>query len=130
MLSRSRLLAVVFLSLSSVSALASDLTVRVVDPSSAAVSGAQVEIFAGNSSRPLAVDVTSAQGIAHFNHLPDSALRVRVLAAGFADISQSISPERHQEQGTATIALHLAVATETVVVSATRTPVPSDESGA
>ena len=111
---------------------ASELTVRVVDPSSAAVSGAQVEVLAGSSSRPLAVDVTSAQGVAHFNHLPDSALRVRVLAAGFADVSQPISPERKEkeEQGTATIALHLAVATETVVVSATRTPMPSDESGA
>jgi outer membrane cobalamin receptor len=130
MLSRSRLLAVAFLSVIPASALASELTVRVVDPSSAAVSGAQVEVFAGNSSRPVAVDVTSAQGVAHFNHLPDSALRVRVLAAGFADVSQPISPERNQEQNSATIALHMAVATEIVVVSATRTPVPSDESGA
>src|SRR6476660_5516355 len=72
MLSRPRFVAVAFLSVISVSALASELTVRVVDPSSAAVSGAQVEVFSGNSSRPLAVDVTSAQGVAHFNHLPDS----------------------------------------------------------
>ena len=44
-----RLFAVVFLSLS---ALASELTVKVVDPRSGAVSGAQVEIFSEKSTRP------------------------------------------------------------------------------
>ena len=47
-----RFLAIVFLSLS---ALGSELTVRVVDPQSAAVFGAQVELFAARSDRAAAV---------------------------------------------------------------------------
>ncbi len=111
-------------------ALAAELTVKVIDPSSAAVSGAQVEIFAENSSRPAAMAVTSAQGAAHFNHLPDAALRVRVLAVGFAESWQTLASDSRKQAADVTVALQLAVATETVVVSATRTLVPSDASGA
>ncbi len=120
----SRWLAVI---LFSISASASDLTVKVVDPQSAAVSGAQVELFAENSSRPAAVQPTSAQGTAHFRDVPSVALRVHVLAPGFAEGWQTVSgavPE------TVTVSLQLAVAAETVVVTATRTPTPGDESGA
>src|SRR6185437_1066682 len=68
----SRLSAVVFLSLLLPSGvLASELTVKVIDPSSAAVPNAQVEVFAGSSSAPIAVESTSAQGSAHFDNLPD-----------------------------------------------------------
>jgi vitamin B12 transporter len=112
----------------SVAALASELTVKVVDPSSAPVAGAQVEVFVENSSRPAAIENTSAQGIAHFSHLPQTRLRIHVLAPGFAQTWQTLGSES-QTQAT-TVDLKLAVATETVVVSATRTPVPSDESGA
>ena len=121
---KSRWLAVI---LFSISASASDLTVKVVDPQSAAVSGAQVELFAENSSRPAAVQPTSAQGTAHFRDVPSVALRVHVLAPGFAEGWQTVSgavPE------TVTVSLQLAVAAETVVVTATRTPTPGDESGA
>ena len=110
-------------------ALASELTIRVVDPQAAAISGAQVEVFAGNSLRPAEVANTSAQGVVHFSTVPEGGLRVHVLAAGFAEDWQALTPDAI-EGGKATIALRLAVATETVVVSATRTPAASDESGA
>jgi vitamin B12 transporter len=122
-----RFFVVVFLS---ISALASDLTVRVVDPQSAAVSGAQVEVYAENSTRPGAVQTTSPQGTAEFRNATASALRLHVLAPGFAEQWQTLGSEKARESTTVTITLHLAVAAETVVVSGTRTPVPSDQSGA
>ncbi len=129
MRSRFRLLVLLLVVFLPIWALASELNVKVVDPSSASVSGAQVETFAGNSSRPVAIEITSAQGIAHFKRVPEGTLRVRVLAPGFAELWQQISDaDRHDSN--LTVALNLAVATETVIVSATRTPVPSDESGA
>ena len=118
--------AVVLFSIS-ISALASDLTVKVVDPQSAAVSGAQVELFTENSTRAAAIQTTSAQGAAHFRDVPSGALRVHVLAPGFAERWESVSGP---ESANVTVALQLAVASETVVVTATRTLVPSDESGA
>ena len=117
-----RFFAVILLS---TSALAFDLTVKVVDPQSASVPGAQVELFAQTSSRPAAVQTTSAQGFAHFRDVPSGGLRVHVLAPGFAEQLMSVS-------GTAaevTVSLQLAIQTETIVVTATRTPVPGDESG-
>jgi outer membrane cobalamin receptor len=125
-----RLLAVVSLLAVSLAApaLAAELTVKVVDPSSAAVSGAQVEIFAENSSRPAAIGRTSAQGIANFSNLTDAGLRIRVLAPGFAESWQTLSADTGKT-GEVTVDLQLAVATETVVVSATRTPLPNDVSG-
>jgi vitamin B12 transporter len=120
-----RLLAVVFLS---ISALASELTVRIVDPQSAAVPGAQVEIFSENSATPQAVQTTSAQGIAQFRNVTANVSRVHVLAPGFAEQWNPIVDAG--KENAITIRLHLAVATETVVVSGTRTPVPDDESGA
>jgi len=120
-----RLMAVVFLSLS---AFASDLTVKVVDPQSAAVSGARVELFAGQSNRPVAIQETSAQGTASFRDLSSGDLRVHILAAGFAEHWKALNSVK---PGTAvTVALEVAVAQETVVVTATGTPTPNDESGA
>ncbi len=69
----------------SVPALASELTVKVVDPQSASVPGAQVELFAQNSTRTAAVQTTSALGVAHFRDVPSGDLRVLVLAPGFAE---------------------------------------------
>ena len=122
-----RFFAVVFLP---VCALASELTVRVVDPQSAAISGAQVEIYVENSTRPTAVQGTSARGIAEFRNVTLNASRVHVLAPGFAEEWRPFELGEAKQNSTVTITLHLAVATETVVVSGTRTPVPDDESGA
>jgi vitamin B12 transporter len=122
-----RFLAVVFLStFLSTAALASDLTVKVVYPQSAAVPDAQVELFARDSTRPAAIQTTSAQGLAHFRDVPTGELRLRVLAPGFAEQWTPVSGQAAD----VTVPLHLAVQTETVAVTATRTPVPSDESGA
>jgi vitamin B12 transporter len=113
-----------------ISALASDLTVKVVDPQSSAVSGAQVELFAEGSTRVAAVQPTSAQGIAHFREVPSGSLRVHVLAPGFAEYWQSVRVVDAERSGGVTAELKLAVAAETVVVTATRTLAPGDESGA
>jgi vitamin B12 transporter len=124
-----RLFGVIFLSVSALaSALASELTVRVVDPRSAAVSGAQVEIFSENSSRALAVQITSAQGVAQFHDIAAPSVRIHVLAPGFAERWSTVSAA--EAANGITIDLQLAVASETVVVTATRTPLPSEESGA
>jgi vitamin B12 transporter len=112
----------------SISASASDLTIKVVDPQSAAVSGAQVELFAENSTRAAAVQTTSAQGTAHFRELPSVAVRVHVLAPGFAEHWAPVT--NNEKTARLVVTLQLAVATETVVVTATRSPAPSDESGA
>jgi vitamin B12 transporter len=121
----SRLVAVVLLS---ISALASDLTVRIVDPRSAVVSGAQVEVYAAGSARPIAVDQSSAQGTATFRGLPPSHLRVHVLAPGFAEQWNDVPAAT--TEGPFTISLKLALAEESVLVTATRTPFPTDQSGA
>ncbi len=74
---------------------AADFTIKVVDPQSAAVAGAQVELFPADSSTPAAIGTTSAEGVAVFRGTAAASYRVRILAAGFAvettDISASNS---------------------------------------
>ena len=70
---------------------ATELKIKVVDPQSVAVTGAQVEVFPGNSATPLAVQTTSADGLATFRGLDSMPYRVRILAAGFARQSADIS---------------------------------------
>ena len=120
-----RPLAVAFLSLS---AFASDLTIKVVDPQSAAVPAAQVELFLGRSTRPISIQQTSAQGTVLFRELPSGDLRLHVLAAGFTEQWKNL--ESSDRETPLTVALQVAVAQETVVVTATGTPTPNDESGA
>lgn len=107
-----------------------DLHIKVVDPSSAAVAGAQVSLYRKGQSSPLEVRNTSAEGEAIFPlqtfHLDNEAyLRVQALAPGFAAETVDIRP-----QSEFTIKLRLATAAETVVVTATRTPVPGEVAGA
>jgi vitamin B12 transporter len=108
-------------------ALASELTVKVVDPQSAAVPGAEVELYQENSNRPVAVDETSAQGTARFRALPSALLRVRVLAPGFREQWQPVSSG--EGEAVLTVRLELTARSETVVVSATGTPLPGDQTG-
>ncbi len=104
--------------------LADDLTVRVVDPDQRPVANAKVSVYAGKTS---AVLNTSADGSAHFNNLPAGPLRVQVLAPGFAEADRDLQlPGREA----ATIALSVARPAETVVVSASSTPLSEAESGA
>jgi outer membrane cobalamin receptor len=113
---------VLFLSLA---ASAADLKVKVIDPSAAAVSGAQVSLLHSGSKEALAKQTTSAEGIAVFQRPDAGTNQISVLAPGFAAETVDVSSEPEL-----TIRLHLATASETVVVSATRTPVAGEAAGA
>jgi outer membrane cobalamin receptor len=114
----------VFVALAAASA--ADLKVKVVDPQSAAVSGAQVSLFTKGNDTALKTATTSAEGVANFGELSSGSFQIQVLAPGFAP--QTADVPAHPDL--VTIQLHLATASETVVVTATRTPVTAEESGA
>src|ERR1022692_2590419 len=105
---------------------AADLKVKVIDPQAAAVAGAQVSLSAKGSDAVLKAATTSAEGIATFSELSSGSYQIRVLAPGFAPQTEDVPahPDVIMMQ------LHLATASETVVVTATRTPVPAGETGA
>jgi vitamin B12 transporter len=115
------LLLFIFLSLSSASA---EIKITVVDPQDAAVQGVQVQLL--QAEKLVAVQNTSGDGIVTFRQAPSSAYRVQVLAPGFAVETLDLSPTSEA----VTIRLHVATAAENVVVTATRTPVPSEAAGA
>ncbi|GAC1432293.1 MAG: TonB-dependent receptor [Terriglobales bacterium] len=104
-----------------------DLKIKVIDPQSAAIAGAQVELVPLGRSAPPAERTTSGEGIADFPMSPGSTFRIRVLAPGFAVQSEDMPKA---QSGIFTVQLHLATAADTVVVTATRTPAASDDSGA
>jgi outer membrane cobalamin receptor len=122
-----RIVSAVFLALVfSLAAGAADLKVKIVDPQSAAVGGAQVSLVRPHESKVLATQTSSAEGIAVF-HIPAAgSYQIEVLAPGFA-VETSEVPAGTE---TLTVTLRLAPASETVVVSATRTPVPGEAAGA
>jgi outer membrane cobalamin receptor len=111
----------------SAAALAADLRIKVLDPQSAAVAGAQVSLLcAGGEMKDLvATRNTAADGSAMFNVNTKIPCQIEVLAPGFAAETVNISSQME-----ITVTLHLAVAAETVVVSATRTPVVGEAAGA
>jgi len=120
-----RTFAIVFLSIFSATAFAADLTIKVVDPQSAAVSGAQVSLLCGfEDKRIVAARTTSAEGSTTLPARRNEACQIRVLAPGFAEEIVAVPQEPDLK-----IALRLAPASQTVVVTATRTPVPGEESG-
>src|SRR6478672_3325193 len=105
----------------SIAASASELSVKVIDPSSAAVSGAHVSLIRLGDSKVLRTAVTSAEGTAQIA-LPDSgSFQIRVLAPGFAAENLDLASQRE-----VTIKLRLAPAAETVAVTATRTPITGE----
>jgi vitamin B12 transporter len=99
------------------------LTVKVIDPQSSAVAGAQVSLLLREST-VIATQNTSAEGIATFHPTGAGPFQIQVLAPGFAAETIEVS-----SQAELTVSLHLATASETVVVSATRTPVPGEAAG-
>lgn len=120
-------LVALFLLVALAAASAADLKVKVIDPQSAAVAGAQVTLFVtGTSTFSTRIATTSAEGIATFGGLSSSVYQVQVLAPGFAPYKE-IDPGRAE---VITVQLRLATASETIVVSATRTPVPGEAAGA
>jgi outer membrane cobalamin receptor len=117
-----------FVVLLGAAASAADLKVKVVDPQSAALAGAQVNLMPASGGKILATQNTSAEGAALFR-MPSGAVsadyKVQVLAPGFAAETVSVA-----SQAEITVRLRLATAAETVVVSATRTPVAGEATGA
>ncbi len=110
-----------------VAASASELKVKVVDPQSAPVSGAQVELSQKDTANSFVVATTSAEGVAIFKNASSNPSQIRVLAPGFAMELTDLPSSASQ---TITVQLHLAPAAETVVVTATRTPTAGEDSGA
>jgi vitamin B12 transporter len=123
---RSALRALFSVSLLAISVFASDLKVRVLDPQSARVPGAQISVYRPTDDVVVALVNTDSRGEAVIHQLAKGDYKVQVLAAGFSPGHQSLSVPN---QTSVDIKLNIAVAPWTVVVSATRTPVPADESG-
>ena len=106
--------------------LAADLHVKVVDPQGAVIAGARVTAYAQDSSVAATLAQTRGDGVAQLTGLSTGVYRVQVFAPGFAPAEATASA------GAEVVTVHLSVATaaESVVVSAERTPLPTDESGA
>ena len=119
--------AAIFSGLLLTSAFAADLKLKVVDPLSVAVSGAQVLLVPASQSTPLKVLTTSGEGSIAASSLVDGAYRVEILAPGFSPYKADLTLPR---DANFTATLSIATVTETVVVSATRNPLPVNESGA
>jgi vitamin B12 transporter len=113
--------------ISSTTASADDLKIKIVDPQSAVVTGAQVSLLPAGSSSTLRISTTSVAGMVSFVEVPAGNYRVQILAPGFAaETADLVVPH----SAVLAIQLHVAPETQTVVVTATRTPVPGEDSGA
>ncbi|HEV8524846.1 MAG TPA: carboxypeptidase regulatory-like domain-containing protein, partial [Terriglobales bacterium] len=106
-------------------AFAAELRVQVLDPDSATVAGARVGLYRGGTS--ISVQTTSARGLAVFPDVPEGSYTVGVLATGFKPQNVAVVV---RNSATVTAQLAVAGASETVVVTATRTPVSIETSGA
>jgi outer membrane cobalamin receptor len=109
-----------------VSIASAEIKIKVVDPQDAAVAGAQVQLLQSGKSSVVAVQNTSAEGTASFREAASSDYRVQVLAPGFAAETANLT----KTDDVIAVRLHLAPAAETVVVTATRSPVLSQAAGA
>jgi len=111
----------------SLAAAAADLKVKVVDPQGAAVAGARVALVCLADVEFLRiVRNTAADGTVTLTTNADwRGCRIQVLAPGFAE--ETVEVAKHSE---IMVNLRLATAAETVVVSATRTPVLGEAAGA
>jgi vitamin B12 transporter len=105
---------------------AAEIKIKVVDPQGAAVAGAQVVLLESHTGSHPAVELTSAEGLAIFRGIGTGGHQVRVLAPGFAVETTALSAA----DDSVTIQLRLAPASETVVVTATGTPVEASSAGA
>jgi outer membrane cobalamin receptor len=113
--------------IASLAAHAADLKIKVVDPRSAVVASAQVSLYQATGSQPLGLQNSSAEGIAVFSGLEAGEYRVEVFAPGFAPLKVAVQVP---QQAGVTAQLAVAGPAQTVVVTATRTPLPAEESGA
>ena len=104
---------------------AAQLKIKVIDPQAAAVAGAQVSLLEQEHAAPIYVQTTSGEGIVSLQSVKAGHYRVQVLAAGFAAYDEDVSLP---QTSALTVKLRVATTTETVVVSATRSPVPEEQS--
>ena len=119
--------ALVVISFLSLPLFAAHLKVKVMDPNSAAIGSAQVSMLPAEQSTPVGVLLTSAEGIASFSGIPDGQYRLQVLAPGFAPQTVNVTVPQESEFA---VKLNVAGGTEIVVVTATRTPIAEQDSGA
>ncbi len=106
---------------------AAELKIKVIDPQSAAVARARVELYVKDTATPAAIETTSPEGMATLHPAASATYRLRVLAPGFAEQISEVSSATDEPL---TVRLHIASASQTVVVTATRSPVPSDSANA
>jgi len=111
----------------SASVFAADLKVKVVDPNSSGVGSAQVSLLPAERTTPVGVLLTSSEGVASFTEISEGQFRLQVLAPGFAPQTMDLTVP---QASMLTVKLNVAGATEIVVVTATRTPVSEQDSGA
>ena len=90
---------------------AAEIKIKVIDPQSAVVAGAQVVLIPQGSTTPAAVAITSAEGLALFGDVASTPYHVQVRAQGFATGTIDLSSDAAE----ATVQLRLAVAAQTVV---------------
>jgi outer membrane cobalamin receptor len=105
---------------------AAEIKIKVVDPQSAVVAGAQVVLLLRGSTTPAAVGITSGEGLVVFREVQSEPYQVRVLVPGFAAKTAGVTPSAEM----VTVELGLAPAAESVVVTATRSPVLTEAAGA
>jgi len=110
-----------FLSLSLASA---EIRIKVVDPQNTAVAGAQVSVYRQGEAGPLQIRITSGEGETIFDLQSATGLRAQVLAPGFAPAWHEVE---NSSSSATLVKLAVAPASETVIVSATRTPTPEQE---
>ena len=103
-------------------ALAADLKIKIIDPQSAVVSGARIELLDANAKSVLAVTTSSAEGVAQFRVPQSLSYAVRVFAPGFAPTTAATKDIAKE----LTIQLRPAPANEVVVVTAARTPISAE----
>lgn len=101
-----------------------EIKIRVVDPRSVAVSGAQVVLL--NQNAVISTQTTASDGAVVFES-DRSASRVRVLAPGFTPAEADLANTQNQA---ISVQLKVAPVAETVVVTAARTLVPTEATGA
>jgi len=101
---------------------AAELKIKVIDPQAAAVARVRVELYVKDTTTPVAIETTSPEGMAIFHPTASASYLLRVLAPGFAEQICEV-PSSIDEP--LIVQLHIAPAAQTVVVTATRSPVPS-----
>ncbi len=89
------------------------------DTQGSAIAGATITALAGQPLREIAVTQSSAKGEFVLRGLPNAIIHLRVTAPGFRPRGESVEPS---QSSLAPILLRLAVSSQTVVVTATRTP--------